>query len=472
MLAALLCKRAKLHEELRNIEKQVYDMETSYLQDPSQCGNVLKGFEGFLSSSKSTTLQACLLFSSCLTLHLKHWRGLLGCCNVDVEMDASSVFHFYAFRLKKLQEMVAYQQMDHDPSEFGIILQWEPKKGRGPREAKRRQSSEADFDYEDDPDLIHAPITCEKASLANSNRILVRGEREILKMLQKKSNDPPQAPAPPPVPVYWVETSDSVSHHFQFEPDGQLSSALVSSTDDRGCVSVIVLGPVRFSHFYFFACSGLRTVTARAQADAAGLGVLGGSIDEFGYRVRYVWSCLEVREGGCCFVYSGASRVSVLLTLCSWGLGSAGREDGCVVAGRRQVHRIAPWIEAFGIFLASTVLVVGPLLSLFHIYCVTEEMRATPVNTLNPQRTAMIVADFYKDMILERNATGEDALKGWLVAAYAAEIEKTLHQTSSDPLEEAYERTVNVFSPFLSELQAKGWHTDRFLDGTGRRFAL
>lgn len=35
---------------------QVYDMETGYLQDPSQCGNVLKGFEGFLSSSKSTAL--------------------------------------------------------------------------------------------------------------------------------------------------------------------------------------------------------------------------------------------------------------------------------------------------------------------------------------------------------------------------------------------------------------------------------
>lgn len=31
-------------------------METGYLQDPSQCGNVLKGFEGFLSSSKSTAL--------------------------------------------------------------------------------------------------------------------------------------------------------------------------------------------------------------------------------------------------------------------------------------------------------------------------------------------------------------------------------------------------------------------------------
>lgn len=41
-------------------------------------------------------------------------------------------------------------------------------------------------------------------------------------------------------------------------------------------------------------------------------------------------------------------------------------------------------------------LVVGPLLSIVHVYCVIEEMRATPVNTLNPQRTAMLVADFIK----------------------------------------------------------------------------
>ncbi|KAJ8438144.1 hypothetical protein Cgig2_033023 [Carnegiea gigantea] len=56
VLASLLSKRAKLHEELRSIEKQVFDMETTYLQDPSQCGNVLKGYDGFLSTSKSTTL--------------------------------------------------------------------------------------------------------------------------------------------------------------------------------------------------------------------------------------------------------------------------------------------------------------------------------------------------------------------------------------------------------------------------------
>ncbi|XP_023004367.1 chromatin modification-related protein MEAF6-like isoform X3 [Cucurbita maxima] len=56
MLAGLLTRRAKLHDELRTIEKQVYDMETNYLQDPSQCGNVLKGFEGFLSASKNSAL--------------------------------------------------------------------------------------------------------------------------------------------------------------------------------------------------------------------------------------------------------------------------------------------------------------------------------------------------------------------------------------------------------------------------------
>ncbi|XWS31425.1 hypothetical protein CRYUN_Cryun23aG0074500 [Craigia yunnanensis] len=56
MLASLLSRRAKLQEELRYIERQVYYMETSFLQDPSQCGNVLKGFEGFLSSSKNTAL--------------------------------------------------------------------------------------------------------------------------------------------------------------------------------------------------------------------------------------------------------------------------------------------------------------------------------------------------------------------------------------------------------------------------------
>lgn len=195
-----------------------------------------------------------------------------------------------------------------------------------------------------------------------------------------------------------------------------------------------------------------------------------------------------------------------------------------------------------GIQLASTVcssmqgkMIVGPLLSCLHVYSVFEEMRAAPVNTLNPQRTAMIVADFLQtgkissptdlryredllfpgrlikeagnvkvgrtlqkavkpshfkkwkdifpdekfvlnpggvctDMLLEQNATAEDALKGWLVAAYAAEMKKSFHELDASVLLDAYEKMDKVFSPFLSEVQAKGWHTDRFLDGAGSRF--
>ena len=46
-------------------------METNYLQDPSQCGNVLKGFEGFLSASKSTALYgvSIILFILVLVIH-------------------------------------------------------------------------------------------------------------------------------------------------------------------------------------------------------------------------------------------------------------------------------------------------------------------------------------------------------------------------------------------------------------------
>lgn len=130
MLAAVLCKRAKLHEELRNIEKQVYDMETSYLQDPSQCGNVLKGFEGFLSSSKSTTL-------------LKRSRKF---------QPEDRLFSLSSVTSPAAEEHVVGREVG------GIAAngQGKPKRGRGgPRDAKRfRQSSDADYDYEDDPDLI------------------------------------------------------------------------------------------------------------------------------------------------------------------------------------------------------------------------------------------------------------------------------------------------------------------------------
>ncbi|GMI76125.1 hypothetical protein like AT4G14385 [Hibiscus trionum] len=139
MLASLLNRRAKLQEELRNIERQVYDMETSYLQDPSQCGHVLKGFEGFLSSSKNTAL-------------LKRSRKF---------QPEDRLFSLSSVTSPAAEEVAAGR--DDGKSFYGAGRpkgggyfangQGKPKKGRA-REAKRlRHSSEPDFDYDDDPDV-------------------------------------------------------------------------------------------------------------------------------------------------------------------------------------------------------------------------------------------------------------------------------------------------------------------------------
>ncbi|GJN02344.1 hypothetical protein PR202_ga19683 [Eleusine coracana subsp. coracana] len=157
-----------------------------------------------------------------------------------------------------------------------------------------------------------------------------------------------------------------------------------------------------------------------------------------------------------------------------------------------------------------------------HIYGVVQEMKATPINTLNPQRTAMIVADFvgsgkvsspaelrYREdllfpnrliqeagsvkigqplhrilsprlveqlrgtfpnekfllhqrsnktyMVLEQSASGEDALRGWLVAAFASDMERSGISSRDTVLNEAYEKMERVFPTFVSEVRSRGW---------------
>ncbi|KAM3388401.1 hypothetical protein ACQJBY_010899 [Aegilops geniculata] len=196
-----------------------------------------------------------------------------------------------------------------------------------------------------------------------------------------------------------------------------------------------------------------------------------------------------------------------------------------------------------GIGLSSTVcsttqgkLIIGPLLSAVHIWGVVQEMRATPINTLNPQRTAMVVADFIKSgkvsspaelryredllfpnrlieeagsvkvgqplrrvlsprrveelrstfpnekflltqksdkayMVLEQSATGEDALRGWLVAAFASEMERSGAGPRDTVLNDAYQKMESVFPVFVSEVKSRGWYTGQFLDGNHSRIA-
>lgn len=54
MSTSVLQKRKKdLKSELIQIEKQIYDLETSYLEETRDFGNVFSGWESYLSSEKT-----------------------------------------------------------------------------------------------------------------------------------------------------------------------------------------------------------------------------------------------------------------------------------------------------------------------------------------------------------------------------------------------------------------------------------
>ncbi|XVE65837.1 hypothetical protein DITRI_Ditri08aG0031400 [Diplodiscus trichospermus] len=143
MLSSLINKREKLQDELRTIEKQVYELETNYLQDSSHFGHVLKGFEGFLSSSKNTA-------------NLKRTRRF---------QPEDRLFSLSSVTSPAAEELGVRQddgRSDFGPGRFkfgGLAAngQGKPKKGRtasSARDGKRnRPSSEHDFDDEDDPDM-------------------------------------------------------------------------------------------------------------------------------------------------------------------------------------------------------------------------------------------------------------------------------------------------------------------------------
>ncbi|KAH9785428.1 hypothetical protein WN944_016712 [Citrus x changshan-huyou] len=426
------------------------------------------------------------------------------------------------------------------------------------------------------------------------------------KIKKQKKKEPDKSMSVQEIPVYWFETSDSVTRHYQFQPDGHLSVKVVD--DSRPVYHRVVdsflnkffpsgypfsvnEGYLRYTQFralQHFTSAALSVLSTQSLLFAAGLrptpaqatvvswilkdgmqhvgklicSNLGARMDSEPKRWRILADAL----------YDLGTGLEVLSPLCPQlflemaGLGNFAKGIAVVAARATRLPIYSSFAKegnlsdlfakgeaistlfnvvglGAGIQLASTVcssmqgkMIVGPLLSVIHVYSVIEEMRAAPVNTLNPQRTAMIVADFVKtgrissptdlryredllfpgrliedagnvkvgrdphkvvkpskfhelkelfaeekfilclgsrwtDMVLEQNASGEDALRGWLVAAYAASMAKSFHDPSLTVLQDAYDKMNDVFTPLLSELQAKGWHTDRFLDGTGTRFA-
>ncbi|KAH7838014.1 hypothetical protein Vadar_021013 [Vaccinium darrowii] len=453
------------------------------------------------------------------------------------------------------------------------------------------------------------------------------------KITMKKKKGEDLQPPSQRGPVFWIETSDSVSRLYQFESPSQLSVKMVDDSRPvahrmvesflnkffpSGYPYSVNEGYLRYTQFramQHFTSAALSVLSTQSLLFAAGLrptpaqatavswvlkdgmqhvgklicSSLGARMDSEPKRWRILADVLydlgtglEVlsplcphlflemaglgnfakgmavvaaratrlpiyssfaKEGNLSDLFAKGEAISTLFNVFGMGAGIQLASTICSsTQGKKMVKsvnkwRVIPSLMVTGVlFFGMTKMVVGPLLSIVHVYSVVEEMRAAPVNTLNPQRTAMVVADYLKtgkisspadlryredllfpgrliedagnvkvgralhmivkpsklrelkeifpnekfilnhgtrwtDMVLEHNATAEDALRGWLVAAYAANMEKSIHESRSNVLQQAYEKMNGVFSPFLSELQSKGWHTDRFLDGTGSRFA-
>ncbi|CAN7137384.1 unnamed protein product [Brassica rapa subsp. narinosa] len=428
---------------------------------------------------------------------------------------------------------------------------------------------------------------------------------EKVKMI-KKEEPPVTVKSPESLPLYWYETSDSVSRRFHFESDGHLSMKLVDDARPvpqkmvesflnkffpSGYPYSVNEGYLRYTQFralQHFSSAALSVLSTQSLLFAAGLRptpaqatvvswILKDGMQHMG---KLICSNLGARMDSepkqwrilADVLYDFGTGLELVSPLCPHlflelaGLGNFAKGMAVVAARATRLPIYSSFAKegnlsdifakgeaistlfnvagiGAGIQLASTVcssmegkLVVGSLLSAVHVYCVVEQMRVVPINTLNPQRTALIVANFLKtgkvprppdlrlqenllfpekpiqdagnvrvgralhkavkpsqvqklkevfaeekfllsqgksctDMVLEHDATGEDALRGWLVAAYAKSMTKIYNDPDDVILQDAYDKMNDVFGPFLSQVQAKGWYTDRFLDGTGTRFA-
>uniref|UniRef100_A0A7S4NZW5 Chromatin modification-related protein MEAF6 n=1 Tax=Paramoeba aestuarina TaxID=180227 RepID=A0A7S4NZW5_9EUKA len=49
----LLEKKNQIEKSLENLEKQIFALETSYLEDTNHVGNLVRGWDGYLSRGRS-----------------------------------------------------------------------------------------------------------------------------------------------------------------------------------------------------------------------------------------------------------------------------------------------------------------------------------------------------------------------------------------------------------------------------------
>lgn len=108
-LTHLKQRRAKIEADEAEIERQVYDLETSLLTDHSSNGNVLRGFEAALSQGKQHTQKKVKPFKTEERLF-------------SVSSESSQVFAELAAEAEQIKT-TASGRLAKPPTAFGITRQ-------------------------------------------------------------------------------------------------------------------------------------------------------------------------------------------------------------------------------------------------------------------------------------------------------------------------------------------------------------
>ena len=91
-LNELLDRKKLVDRELQSIETRIFNLETTYLEDTSAYGNIIRGYEGYLTQKpmqkKVKAMDTDRLFSLSSTSYQKVCKGVLLALGVGVSVAA------------------------------------------------------------------------------------------------------------------------------------------------------------------------------------------------------------------------------------------------------------------------------------------------------------------------------------------------------------------------------------------------